>query len=272
MGRKPAVDGQFYPRKEADLRRTIEDLTPEDQDSTAALGVLSPHAGYAFSGPVAASTFARIVVPDTVVLLNPSHAYSSPALALWTEGAWETPLGLSELDEELTSKVARMPHVTPDERPHVNEHSAEVVLPFIQYHNPDARLVFICVTAAASLDALKEFGTALAEGLEATGRGDALVVASSDMSHESGTRALDVVRKNDPIAVRQMEELDSDGLYRTCRQAGITMCGVLPAVAMMESVVARGGTGGVVVAQATSADSPLGSGNYVVGYAGMIFS
>ncbi|MGD2176002.1 MAG: AmmeMemoRadiSam system protein B [Candidatus Brocadiaceae bacterium] len=271
MSRKPVVAGQFYPGEADALRSAIDSFTPEEEEQEPALGLLSPHAGYTFCGEVAGRTFARVRMPETVVLLNPSHSFASPAFALWPEGDWQTPLGRVELHEELTDGLSGLSMVTTDARPHGPEHSGEVVLPFLQYHRADLRIAVVCITAAARLDALKEFGRSLAELLETCGEDDALVVASSDMSHESGASALEVVNRNDPVAVREMEKLDPDGLYKVCRQEGITMCGVLPATAMMASVIARGGEEGVLVARATSADSPMGRGSYVVGYAGMIF-
>ncbi|MHC5034519.1 MAG: AmmeMemoRadiSam system protein B [Planctomycetota bacterium] len=272
MSRKPVVAGQFYPGDRERLRSAIESFTPAGEEPEQALGVLCPHAGYPFSGPVAGKTFAAIRVPDAVVLLTPSHSYDRPAFALWTGGGWETPLGEFALHEDLTTAIAGLPLATPDDRPHVPEHSGEVIVPFLQYHNPRARIAVVCVTASARLEALKEFGSSLADVLARCGEEDAIVVASSDMSHESGAMALDVVNRNDPLAIAQMEELDPDGLYRVCRQEGITMCGVLPTVAMMASVLGRGGRQGTLVARATSADSPMGGGAYVVGYAGMIFT
>lgn len=271
MSRKPVVSGQFYPADARGLRSTIKSCTPEVEGRERVLGALCPHAGYAFCGSVAGRLFARIEVPDTVLLLNPSHSYDRPAFALWTGGNWLTPLGEVALHEALTSALADLPPVTADDRPHLPEHSGEVVLPFLQYHNPQVRIAVICVTASADLAALKGLGVSLADVLARCGEEDALIVASSDMSHESGSRALDVVDRNDPLAIAQMEELSPDGLYRVCRQEGITMCGVLSAVAMMAATGARGGRQGALVARATSADSPLGSGSYVVGYAGMVF-
>jgi AmmeMemoRadiSam system protein B len=271
MTRKAVVDGQFYPAVPAQLRVTIESYTPSPQQKEQALGVLCPHAGYPFSGPTAGKTFARVHVPGTVLILNPSHSYDRPPFALWTGGNWEMPFGEVALHEPLTAALAELPLVTADDRPHLPEHSGEVVLPFLQYHNPQVKIAVICVTASANLGALKELGASLADVLARLGETDALIVASSDMSHESGSTALEVVNRNDPLAIAQMEALNPDGLYRVCREKPITMCGVLPAAAMMAAVAARGGRRGVVVARATSADSPLGRGSYVVGYAGMIF-
>lgn len=271
MARRPVVAGQFYPASAGRLRSAIESVTPPVEQRVRALGALCPHAGYPFSGGVAGRLFARVRVPGTVLLLTPSHSYAQPAFALWTGGPWETPLGSVALHEGLTDALSRHPRITPDERPHLPEHSGEVVLPFLQDHAPDVRIAVICVTVSAGLAALNEVGAFAVSVLAELGEQDALVVASSDMSHESGARALDVVKRNDALAIAEMEELDADGLHSVCRLESITMCGVLPAVAMMAGVSARGGTKGTLVERATSADSPLGGDDYVVGYAGMFF-
>jgi hypothetical protein len=271
MNRRPVVDGQFYPADPERLRSAIASYTPQVQQKERALGLLCPHAGYAFSGPVAGKTFAGVQVPDTVLLLNPSHSYDRPAFALWTGGNWETPLGEVPVHEALTGALAELPLVTSDDRPHLPEHSSEVVLPFLQYHNPQVRIAVICVTASAHLGALKELGASVPGALSGCGEEQALIVASSDMSHESGSMALSVVNRNDQLAIAQMEALNPDGLYHVCRDTPITMCGVLPAVVMMAAVAARGARRGQLVARATSADSPLGRGSYVVGYAGIVF-
>lgn len=272
MTRRSVVDGQFYPRGADELRSAIESYTPPDVAKRKALGALCPHAGYVFSGPVAGRALAASGVPDTVVLLTPSHKFAQPAFALWTGGDWQTPLGRVALHDELTTALAGLATVTPDDRPHMPEHSGEVVVPFLQYHNPDVRLAVVCITAAARLATLKEFGAGLANALEQCGAEGALVVASSDMSHESGPRALETVNAHDSLAIAELEKLDPDGLYRVCGTEGITMCGVLPAAAMMASVAARGGARGELIARATSANSPYGRGSYVVGYAGMLFA
>ena len=269
--RRPAVAGQFYPGGRGELERMLGEFAVEAPEKQNALGALSPHAGYVFCGAVAGKVFSSINVPGTIVLLNPSHYASSPPVALWTGGSWRTPLGEVELHEPLCSALAELPTVTPDDYPHTSEHSGEVVVPFFQYHRPDVKMAVLCVTVSATLSQLLELGRDIPKVLRQCGEDDALVVASSDMSHESGPMARQVVNRNDTKAIEKMEALDPEGLHKVCRAEGITMCGVLPAVAMMESVRARGGTRGVLLGRATSADSPYGSGSYVVGYAGMIF-
>jgi len=192
--------------------------------------------------------------------------------ALWTGGDWLTPLGPAKLHTELTAALADHPLTTADDRPHLPEHSGEVVVPFIQVCNPQARIAVVCVTVSAALETLKEFGAALPGILAGCGAADALVVASSDMSHERGPGALKTVQEHDALAVAEMEKLDPDGLHAACSKHRITMCGRLPAVAMMTSAAARGATRGTVMGRATSADSPHGGGDYIVGYAGMVFN
>jgi AmmeMemoRadiSam system protein B len=271
MIREPTVAGQFYPDSERELRAALRSCCPPDATAGPALGVVCPHAGYIFSGPVAGKLFAAVSVPETVVLLTPSHHFDRPAFALWTGGPWQTPLGDVQIHEELTAALSSLPMVTADDGPHLPEHSGEVVVPFIQYRNPQARMAVVCVTASAKLEALKEFGVALAGLLEGAGCADALVVASSDMSHESGPAALQTVKRGDDLAVEAMTDLDPDRLYHVCRGEGVTMCGVLPATASLAASLARGATEGRLVARATSADSPSGRGSYVVGYAGVLF-
>jgi len=271
MVRRPAVSGQFYPAAAGALRSMLESFDPHVEQKAQAPAALCPHAGYVFSGAVAGRTLGSIRVPDTVLLLNPSHHFAGPAFALWDGGDWQTPLGVVSLHEELTAALAALPMVSVEPRAHQPEHAGEVMLPFLQHYNPDVRIAVVCVTASAGLEALKGFGRSCVGLLEECGEPDALVLASSDMSHESGPRALDVVKAHDSLAIEQMEKLDPDGLYRVVREQRITMCGVLPAVAAMTAARQRGAEKGELIGRATSADSPQGRGSYVVGYAGMVF-
>jgi AmmeMemoRadiSam system protein B len=271
MVRRPAVSGQFYPASAGELRAMLESFDPIAEQKGAALAALCPHAGYVFSGAVAGKTLGGIRVPDTVLVLNPSHHVARPGFALWDGGDWQTPLGAVPLHAPLTEALAKLPLVDVDARAHGPEHAAEVLLPFLQYYNPDVRIAVVCVTASAGLEALKQFGRSCAGVLADCGEQDGLVLASSDLSHESGLRALHVVKAHDSLVIEQMEKLDPDGLYRVAREQRVTMCGVLPAVAAMASAQARGATAGKLIARATSADSPRGGGSYVVGYAGMVF-
>jgi len=271
MVRRPAVSGQFYPAAPGALRSMLESFDPHVEEKVQAPAALCPHAGYVFSGAVAGRTLGSIHVPDAVLMLNPSHHVAGPAFALWDGGGWQTPLGVVPLHEGLTAALAALPLVSVDARPHQPEHAGEVLLPFLQHYNPAVRVAVVCVTSSAGLEALKQFGRSCAGVLEECGEPHALILVSSDLSHESGPGALDVVKAHDSLVIEQMEKLDPDGLYRTAREQHVTMCGVLPAVAAMSAAQGRGAGRGELVARATSADSPRSGGSYVVGYAGMVF-
>jgi len=105
MVRKPAVAGQFYPGEEQSLRETVAALVPE-AEARPAFGVVSPHAGYVYSGAIAGAVFSCVHVPETVVILGPNHHGVGQRAAVYPGGAWETPLGRSEIDTELSRKKA----------------------------------------------------------------------------------------------------------------------------------------------------------------------
>jgi MEMO1 family protein len=271
MPRQPAVHGQFYPAEPFGLKATVEAYMAQvDEPKQDALGLMAPHAGYPFSGAVAGRTFGAVNVPDTVLILNPSHRFGNPALAVWTGGDWLMPMGPCRLHDALTRELVDSPLTTAADEPHLPEHSGEVLLPFIQAANPQARIAVVCITVAADAAILKEFGAAIPAMLAACGAEDALVVASSDMSHESGAGAADVVKAHDDLAVERLLAMDPDGLLDVCEQEKITMCGRLPAAAMLVSAMARGATSARLTGRATSADTPRGAGDYIVGYTGLL--
>ncbi len=273
MKRKPAVAGQFYPADSLELRNEIERNSPDipDPEKIEAKGVLCPHAGYVFSGKVAGEVFARTAIPQVALILSPSHNYYDPPLALWGGSSWQTPFGDVKVHSELTNALSGINYVKEENRMHLPEHSGEVVLPFLQYHRPDIEIAAICVGGSASKIDILQTATQITDCLKNNSLDDALVVASSDMSHEQGPGAEDVVNENDTIAISEMQKLDSIGLLNVCGSKNITMCGALPAAIMMETVKLRGEGKAELVMRATSADSPHGRGDYVVGYAGMIF-
>jgi hypothetical protein len=272
MTRRPAVHGRFYPDDPDELRQQVESYIGQAEgEPEPARGILSPHAGYVFSGGVAGQTFGAVHVPDTVLVLNPSHNYARPKFALWTGGPWATPLGELELDRGLTDALEGMDGVTAEDGVHLPEHSGEVQMPFIQVCNPDARIAVVCITQSAGLADLEQFGRALPGIFEQAGAGKVLMVASSDMSHEAGPQALERVNSQDALVHEQLKAFSPEGVYKVCREHNVTMCGSLPAAAMMYCAQEQGASEAVMAARATSADSPYGGGDRVVGYTGMVF-
>jgi MEMO1 family protein len=266
MIRRPAVAGQFYPADAESLRKEIERLAvgrmPPEEPRGIALMV--PHAGYAYSGRVAATTYTSVRLAKRLVLLGPNHTGEGEAIAVMDRGAWQSPLGRAPIDPDLASSIlTRCPEAKVDEAAHRRAHALEVQVPFLQYLIPTLRFVPICV-GTLHLAALLDLGEAVAEAIRRAG-GDVLVVISSDMSHYvPASVALSADRK----AIDRILALDPAGLHRLVLEEGISMCGIAPAVAGVEAARRLGARAARLVAYATSGDT-TGDDRSVVGYAGV---
>jgi len=269
--RHPAVAGQFYAGSEKNLREqigecftgplgpgTLPKVSPDGPRKV--LGGISPHAGYMFSGMVAAHLFARIAadgLPGSFVILGPNHTGMGTGVAVTTED-FQTPLGVAKVDRDL-AKALRKDLVDEDPVAHHNEHSIEVQLPFLQYLSPDIKFVPVCM-AFQDYEASASVGKVIREA--SAGR-DVVVIASTDMSHyvTQGT-----ARKKDNLALDRIKAMDPKGLFDVVRDEDISMCGYGPVMAAM---VACEGAGATLLKYATSGDvHPMRD---VVGYASVVF-
>lgn len=272
MLRQPAVAGYFYKGTADALRKEVGSFIVPGQERVQALGILVPHAGFLYSGPVAGAVYSRVVLPDTFVLIGPNHTGLGAPVSLMAAGAWETPLGTVEIDTGLASAVMRhSPLVRDDSLAHLREHSLEVQLPFIQYFTSEFRIVpvqMLDVRLETCVAVGKAVAAAVQERRKTAGSDDkgVLVVASSDMSHYEDAHT---AREKDEKALRHLLDLDPEGLLRTVREQGITMCGYGPAAAMLIACKALGAKRAELVHYANSGDA---SGDYkkVVGYAGVL--
>jgi len=182
--RSPAVAGSFYPADEPSLRKSVEDLLQgvleTTHSATPPKALIAPHAGYVYSGPVAASIYARLLPfrerYQRVVLLGPAHRYPFPGLAASSAMAFETPMGRIPLDLEAMAEALELPQVRLLDRAHEGEHSLEVHLPFLQAVLGDFRLVPLVVGDALP----QEVASVL---VKLWGGDETLVVVSSDLSH-----------------------------------------------------------------------------------------
>lgn len=272
MLRRPAVAGYFYEGSAQALRRQVEGFLLPGADRFRAIGIVVPHAGLMYSGPVAGAVYSRVELPASVVLIGPNHTGLGPGVSLMAKGSWETPLGVSGIDESLAAAIlARSPRIRDDSLAHLREHSLEVQLPFLQYLRNDIRIVPIQMLDVR-LETCLEVGRAVAgaireEGPGARGRGSGvLIVASSDMTHyEPAGEA----RQKDEKAIREMLNLDPEGLHRVVRDLSISMCGFGPAAAVLTACKALGASKAELVRYANSGEV---SGDLVkvVGYAGIV--
>ncbi len=267
--REPAVAGRFYSADPEALASEVAALLAERPDGRAtpgaprpALGVLAPHAGYAYSGPVAGATYARVDVPDRVIVLCPNHTGVGRRVAAWPGGAWLTPLGRIPVDEAMTGELIGTGLFSADREAHRHEHSLEVQLPFLQLRHPEVAIAAVCLGPLPYEDC-EELGEAIAR---VAGRRGAMVVASSDMSHYVPAA---VAREKDGRALDRVLALDPRGLHEVVSRTGITMCGFVPATVMLVAALAMGAREAELVRYATSGDA-TGDDRSVVGYAGVV--
>ena len=267
MSRAPAVAGQFYPGQKSALEDLLHQLMPAAAEPKAVVGVMSPHAGYVYSGMVAGETFAQVEVPDQAIILGPNHHGHGHPAAVYARGAWQTPLGEVPIAEPLAQEILRdCPFVEEDSAAHRFEHSLEVQVPFLQMRAPDIAIVPICL-GHLPLDALLQIGDGLGEVLART-EPRPLLVASTDMTHyEPG----DVAKEKDSRALDKVLALDPAGLYQLVREERISMCGVIPVVVMLQAARKLGASRAEMVDYRNSGDV-TGDQSEVVGYAGAVFS
>jgi hypothetical protein len=225
-----------------------------------------PHAGYRFSGHVAGAVYARLELPRRFILIGPRHYPRGAAQAILSEGAWQTPLGLAEIDAALAAEVKHAcDALVEDDVAHRTEHALEVQLPFLQKLAGDFRFVPIAL-GTVDFAALESLGKALAE-VVARQKEPVLLIASSDMNHYESD---EITRRKDAKAIERLLALDAHGLHETVRHEAITMCGYGPAVSTLIAANRLGAKPPAeLVRYATSGDIN-GDRDEVVGYAGII--
>src|SRR4030043_352474 len=166
MIRNSVVAGQFYPGSSEGLKRMIETMVDDRAEKVEAIGLVSPHAGYIYSGVVAGAVISRVKFKDTFIIMGPNHTGRGKAFSIMTKGKWKTPLGEVEIDSELGEKIlAASSHLAEDHLAHRYEHSIEVQIPFLQYFKPDVKIVPM-VLASASGDICKEIGKGIAKAIK----------------------------------------------------------------------------------------------------------
>ncbi|MCD6235421.1 MAG: AmmeMemoRadiSam system protein B [Thaumarchaeota archaeon] len=272
--RMPVVAGMFYSSSKGSLEKEIEaaflhelgpgKLPQHREAERAPPALIAPHAGYMYSGPIAAHSYIQLDgrrKPETVIILGPNHYGIGTPVSIYPEGSWVTPLGEVEIDRDLAFELAESSDVfSLDELSHQREHSIEVQVPFLQYVLGEVKIVPICMLDQ-SLGAAVKVGEALAKVLER--HENVTLVASSDFTHyEPHEEAL----RKDEIALDRIRELDVNGLYEVIGKYDISMCGYGAVAAVLHACKKLGAKKAEVLKHATSGDV---TGDYgsVVGYA-----
>lgn len=265
--RKPAVAGQFYSSGAQSLKDEISSLIDKKANKSDVIACMLPHAGYMYSGRVAAETVSCINIKDKIILLGPNHTgYGSP-FSIMSEGIWQTPLGEIRIDSNLSRQILnRSKLLEDDDLAHIYEHSLEVELPFFQYFKDNFEIVPI-VVLSDEIDILKKIGEDIAYVIKDAAILDSIIiVASSDMTHyEPQAQAV----KKDKAAIQAILDLNEDGLMEQIRRLNISMCGYAPVVIMLSCAKVLGTKFAKLIKYQTSGDVTADTSS-VVGYAGII--
>lgn len=267
MTRQPAVANRFYPGDPQELGRMVQSFFPTDSSERAkAIGVVSPHAGYIYSGAMAGRTIGSVEIPNTVIILGPNHTGRGADAAISTSN-WQMPGGVVPCATNTAQALVDASRLlAEDELAHQFEHSIEVQVPFLQKLQPDLKIIAISLSSQ-SYENCVEIGSAIA-GVINQSIDEILILASTDMSHyESRTSA----SAKDKLALDRVLALDPEGLYRTVLHEKISMCGFIPVAVMLEAVMKLGATTAELVGY-TDSGAVSGDTDQVVGYAGVIIA
>jgi AmmeMemoRadiSam system protein B/AmmeMemoRadiSam system protein A len=276
--RKPAVAGMFYPGTAAEQKALLDqfdstnsvepDATCQKQNVS---GALVPHAGWIYSGRLAAKTLSQIEEQDTVFVLAPKHRREGANFSVAPYEYWDFSAGKVQSNLEFVEGlVSAVPSFQKDPAAHRTEHSIEVQLPLIVRYFPKAKVVGVLI-GSSSKNELTEIADQLANFLtkwEDEGNVKPLILISSDMNHYASDESTRVI---DKIATDALETTDPESLFDAVMQNGITMCGVMPAFLALSALKRRGEFNSAIrVGYATSGDTS-GDLERVVGYAGYLF-
>jgi len=265
--RPPAVAGTFYEADPAALARTVDELLTGERGGEEWPAALVPHAGLRFSGHIAAAVLRRLKIPRQVIVIGPKHTAFGMEWAVAPHQTWVLPGGGLESDFILARKLSQaIPGLEMDAAAHQREHAVEVELPLLARLAPETKVVGIAI-GHGDLDSCRRFAEGLAGLLRERDEAPLLLI-SSDMNHFA-TDAEN--RRLDALALAALERRDPEALYHTVHEHSISMCGVLPAVIVLETLRLLGRLKRAErVGYATTADVS-GDTSRVVGYAGMLF-
>ncbi|TET56069.1 MAG: AmmeMemoRadiSam system protein B [Dehalococcoidia bacterium] len=271
--RKPAVSGMFYAGTARELEEQIKwcykhELGPgavprvNSRGLREIVAIVVPHAGYYYSGPVAAHAYNELAddgVPDTAVILGPNHTGYGYPVSVWVGGVWNTPFGEVEINEALAQRLLGEV-IQADETAHMREHSIEVQLPWLQHLYESVRIVPIAMLA-------QDIETARAVG-KAISRSDdnLIIIASSDFTHYEPHN---IAMERDGSVIEAILNLDEEELYERCERLNCTMCGYGPVASAIVAAKEMEAKRASLLKYATSGDTS-GDFSQVVGYGSIV--
>jgi AmmeMemoRadiSam system protein B len=271
--RKPAVSGMFYAGTARELEEQIEwcykhELGPgaiprvNSKGLREIVAIVVPHAGYYYSGPVAAHAYKALAddgIFDTAVIIGPNHTGYGYPVSLWSGADWSTPLGEVEINKKLAQRLLG-DVIKADETAHIHEHSIEVQLPWLQHLYKKVKIVPITMLAQ-DIETARTLGKAIAQA------GDNLIIiASSDLTHYE---PYSVAMEKDSSVIEAIVALDEKELYERCESLDCTMCGYGPVASAVVAAKEMEAKKATLLKYATSGDTS-GDFSRVVGYSSIV--
>lgn len=279
--RRAVVAGSFYPSDKNVLIRNIEDLfkselgpgripKPVSDGPRKIFGLISPHAGYMYSGAIASHGYYHLALdgfPKVVVIIGPNHTGMGSAISVSPGGRWSLPLGEVDVDEDLARELNDIePYIALDMEAHLYEHSLEVQIPFLQYiYNVVGKSFTILpiVMMHQTWGGVETLGSALVKLLEGVSREDYVIIASTDFTHyESSTSA----SKKDGLVIDQILGMDAYGVVDAVYKNDVSMCGYGPVSTLLYVASSLGAVKSVLLKYGNSGDV-TGDYSSVVAYA-----
>jgi AmmeMemoRadiSam system protein B len=271
--RKPAVAGMFYAGTARELEEQIKwcykhELGPgiipqvNSKGPREIVSIVVPHAGYYYSGPVAAHAYKELAddgIFDTAVILGPNHTGYGYPVSIWAGASWSTPLGEVEINKKLAQWLLGEV-IKADETAHIQEHSIEVQLPWLQYLYKKVKIVPITMLAQ-DIETARIVGKAIAQASD-----NLIIIASSDLTHyEPHSVAMEI----DSSVIEAIVALDEEELYKCCERLDCTMCGYGPVASAIVAAKEMKAQKASLLKYATSGDTS-GDFSRVVGYGSIV--
>ena len=268
MIRQAIVAGQFYPAKKEELIAMLDKITSNfepESNANKLMGLVVPHAGYVYSGAVAAKAFKTLCserCPETVVIIGPNHTGLGSMVSAYPEGYWKTPLGNAKIDEDFSTYLNKNCTILDNNvASHDAEHSIEVQIPFLQYLCDDFKIVPISMSLQDYKTAT-EVANAIYDAKEDLNR-DIIVIASSDFSHYIPHEQ---AQKIDKELIQLILDFKAKELLDTIHKNSYTPCGYGPIATMLEYCKLEKCQHTKLIDYKTSGDI-IGDKSAVVGYA-----
>lgn len=273
--RTPAVAGMFYPKEKNELKESIQDCILHEygvgkskEEPAKVFGVVCPHAGYMFSGPVATHSFQSIADQDfeLAVILGPNHWGIGCGVATMKDSEWQTPLGNVDVDSESAEEINKISKLIEiDFFSHTRDHSIEVQVPMLQEFYKKPFKILPIILNNQEIEFAKETGAAVAKIAQ---KKKSIIIASSDFTHyEENSFA----HSQDKALIEPILDLDVEGFYKVLNDRRVTACGYGAIASTMVACRELGAKKGKLLKYATSGDI-AGDKSSVVGYASIVFT